>query len=65
MIFVPFCFCLFFPWKRTLDQQKHLVFFFFSLQPELNFWSQSTGENERFPEMFDLNCRSLFLNPLD
>lgn len=28
--FVPFCFCLFFPWKRTLDQQKHLVFFFFS-----------------------------------
>lgn len=39
--------------------------FFFSLQPELNFWSQSTGENERFPEMFDLNCRSLFLNPLD
>lgn len=31
MIFVPFCFCLFFPWKRTLDQQKHLVFFFFFL----------------------------------
>lgn len=58
-----FCFCSFFPWKRTLDQQKHLVFF--SLQTELNFWSQSTEENERFPEMFDLNCRSLFLNPID
>lgn len=49
------------PWiSRSIS-----CFFFFSLQPELNFWSQSTGENERFPEMFDLNCRSLFLNPLD
>lgn len=49
------------PWiSRSIS-----CFFFFSLQPELNFWSQSTGENKRFPEMFDLNCRSLFLNPLN
>lgn len=63
MISVPFRFCLFFQWKGTLDQQKRLVFF--SLQTELNFWSESTEENERFPEMYDLNSRSLFLNLLD
>lgn len=50
------------PW---ISRSISCFFVFFSLQPELNFWSQSTEENERFPEMFDFNCRSLFLNPLD